>query len=248
MQDCCFFSWGPSCTCSLVSASSWKQLEAAHNKKQSLTWDAAPTSLFQERNECMRRNSCCMKCRDPGSQTKNQLVLEVALWGHSIKPGLCRDGLWDCVLLPNAAGDLRNIPPPLWISNYLVRAGGDWTKWLMRFLPAQIVHSVNISNNPAQPVVFVQPPISHPSHCYWAFSPWWGCGGGGVLDHNNLHSNRHQYSFLCIPNEWPNKWCTGIQRMCPGVEFGVSGNILASLLRDAVPDSWKGCMTKWSYF
>lgn len=69
-----------------------------------------------------------MKCRDPGSQTKNQLVLEVALWGHSIKPGLCRDGLWDYVLLPNAAGDLRNIPPPLWISNYSVRAGGDWTK------------------------------------------------------------------------------------------------------------------------
>lgn len=88
----------------------------------------------------------------------NQLVLEIALWGHSIKPGLCREALWDCVLLPNATGDLRNIPPPLWISNYSVRAGGDWTKWLMRFLPAQIVHSVNTFNNPAQPVVFVHGP------------------------------------------------------------------------------------------
>lgn len=109
----------------------------------------------------------------------NQLVLETALWWTQYKtralergpPGLCP--------APNATGDLRSIPPLLWIFNYSVRAWGDWTKWLTRFLPAQIVHSVNTFNIPTQLAVICPPPISQPSHCYWALSPRRGCGGVG---------------------------------------------------------------------
>lgn len=88
----------------------------------------------------------------------NQVVLETALWWTQYKtralergpPGLCP--------APNATGDLRSIPPLLWISNYSVRAWGDWIKWLTRFLPVQTVYSVNTFNNPTQLAVFVHRP------------------------------------------------------------------------------------------